>query len=324
MTTFVTGGLGFVGSHFVWAAHASGRRVVVLDDRSAKTDPSLPEGVEVVTGDIGDRARVLELMKRVGASEVVHFAGLIQVGESMHQPGRYFDVNFVRALALLECARDVGIERFVFSSTAAVYGEPEAVPIPEASRKHPVNPYGASKLAFEHALEGFQRAHGVRYAAPRYFNAAGAHPNGKLVEAHDPETHLIPLVLDAGLGRRKPVTLFGTDYPTPDGTCIRDYIHVSDLADAHLLALDALAAKKELGPMNLGTGSGISVKEILEAAEKALGKPVPHDIGPRRAGDPSRLVADAARAKSLLGWTPKRSDVFTILEDALRPRSQSR
>jgi len=323
MTTLVTGGLGFVGSHFVWAAHESGRRVVVLDDGSAGSVPALPQGVTVVHGDVGDVATTKSVARREGVREIVHFAGLICVGESVAEPGRYFDVNFIRALRLLEVARDESIERFVFSSTAAVYGEPEKVPIPEGSRRDPVNPYGAAKLAFEHALNAFETAHGVRYAAPRYFNASGAHPSGKLREAHDPETHLIPLVLDAALGRRKPVTIFGTDYDTPDGTCIRDYIHVDDLASAHLSALDRLEKGARIGAVNLGTGRGNSVREIVDETARLLGKPVPHDVGPRRAGDPSRLVADAARAHEVLEWAPRRSDIHTIVEDALRSRTTS-
>jgi UDP-glucose-4-epimerase GalE len=320
MTTLVTGGLGFVGSHFVWAAKESGRRVVVLDDGSAGTNPNLPEGVEVVRGDVGDRELVPGLLAKRGVDEIVHFAGVIQVGESVQKPGMYFDVNFVRALRLLESARAAKVERFVFSSTAAVYGEPEIVPIAEDSRRQPVNPYGAAKLAFEHALDGFRVAHGIRFAAPRYFNAAGAHRSGRLREAHDPETHLIPLVLDAGLGRRKPVTIFGTDYATDDGTCIRDYIHVEDLVSAHLVALDRLAEGESIGAVNLGTGRGSSVREILEAAGRALGKPVPHEVGARRAGDPALLVADPSLAKAKLGWVAARSDLDTIMEDALRSR----
>jgi UDP-glucose 4-epimerase len=320
MTTLVTGGLGFVGSHFVWAANESGRRIIVLDDGSAGTNPLLPEGVEVVKGDVGDRELVPSLIKKNGVDEIVHFAGVIQVGESVQKPAMYFDINFVRALRLLESARDTKVERFVFSSTAAVYGEPEVVPIPESSRRQPVNPYGAAKLAFEHALEGFRVAHGIRFAAPRYFNAAGAHPSGKLRESHDPESHLIPLVVDAGLGRRKPVTLFGDDYATPDGTCVRDYIHVEDLVSAHLVALDRLAAGEDIGALNLGTGKGSSVREIVEAASRALKKPVPHEMGPRRAGDPALLVADPSLANQKLGWKAKRSDLDTIMEDTLRSR----
>jgi len=315
----VTGGLGFVGSHFVWAAAREGRRVVVLDDGSAGTAPPLPE-VEVVRGDIGDRALVGEAIRRAGVDAIVHFAGKIQVGESVQNPALYFDVNLVRSLALLEEARAAGISRLVFSSTAAVYGEPEKVPIPEVSPKRPVNPYGASKLAYEYVLEGYGRAYGLRWAALRYFNAAGAQPDGSLRENHEPETHLIPLVIDAALGRRPPLTLFGGDYPTRDGTCERDYIHVCDLASAHLSALDQLAQGNEVGALNLGTGRGSTVREVLEAAERVIGKPVPHAIGPRRAGDPSSLVADPSQAERILGWKAARSDLPTLLEDALRSR----
>ena len=232
----------------------------------------------------------------------------------------YFDVNLIRAFALLEEARAAGISRLIFSSTAAVYGEPDAVPIPESAPKRPVNPYGASKLAYEHVLDAYGRAYGLRWAALRYFNAAGADPSGQLREAHDPETHLIPLVLDAGLGRRPPLTLFGQDYPTRDGTCERDYIHVVDLASAHLKALDLLAAGKEVGAVNLGTGRGSTVREVLDEAARLLGREIPHTVGPRREGDPSSLVADPRRAEELLGWRAERSDLPTLLEDALRSR----
>lgn len=309
-----------MGSHFVWAASRAGREVVVLDDGSAGTSPPMPEGVEVVRGDIGDRALTGALFKRRGVGAIVHFAGKIQVGESVTKPAMYFDVNLVRAFALLEEARAAGISRLIFSSTAAVYGEPDAVPIPESAPKRPVNPYGASKLAYEHVLDAYGRAYGLRWAALRYFNAAGADPSGQLREAHDPETHLIPLVLDAGLGRRPPLTLFGQDYPTRDGTCERDYIHVVDLASAHLKALDLLAAGKEVGAVNLGTGRGSTVREVLDEAARLLGREIPHTVGPRREGDPSSLVADPRRAEELLGWRAERSDLPTLLEDALRSR----
>ena len=320
MTILATGGLGFVGSHFVWAAASAGNRVVVLDDESAAGRPPLPEGVEKTVACVGNVEAVKDVIARYEVTDIVHFAGKIEVGESVKQPGKYFDHNFVRALRLLETATAAGVVNIVFSSTAAVYGEPDIVPIPESCRKDPVNPYGASKLAFEHALAAFEIAHGVRWAAPRYFNAAGAHPDGMLREAHDPETHLIPIVLDAGLGRRGPLSIFGTDYPTPDGTCVRDYIHVCDLADAHLLALDKLHSGETVGPINLGTGNGNSVKQVIDAAGEILGERVPHGIGERRAGDPAQLVADPTRANELLGWKPKRSDLPTILQDALRPR----
>jgi UDP-glucose 4-epimerase len=320
VTTLVTGGLGYIGSHFVWTAHRAGRSLVVLDDGSAGTHPTLPEPVAVVRGCIGDAALVSSIVQRFGVGEVVHFAGKIQVGESVRRPALYFDHNFVRALRLLEAVVLGGVSRFVFSSTAAVYGEPVVMPIGEDTEKAPVNPYGASKLAFELALAAFERAHGLAWAAPRYFNAAGAMPDGSLCEGHEPETHLIPLVLDAGLGRRPPLTVFGTDYPTADGTCVRDYVHVCDLADAHLLALAELEGGRALGAFNLGTGTGASVREVLASAARALGAPVPHEVGPRRPGDPAALVADPSRAKRLLGWAPRRSSLDTIVDDALRSR----
>jgi len=320
MTILVTGGLGFIGSHFVWAARRAGRRVVVVDDRSGGTSPPLPPEVEVVTADIGDRRALDDVCDRFSPRALVHFAGKIQVGESVANPGIYFDVNFTRALAMMEVARARGIEETVFSSSAAVYGEPTVVPIPEGSPKHPVNPYGASKLAFEYLLEGFGVAYGLRWAALRYFNAAGASSDGSLREAHEPETHLIPLVIDAALKRRPPVRLFGTDYPTRDGTCVRDYIHVSDLADAHLRALDLLAAGQTIGPLNLGTGVGSTVREVIEAVRQVVGADVPQIVAPRRAGDSTSLVADSARAHALLSWRPSRSDLATIVEDAFRSR----
>jgi UDP-glucose-4-epimerase GalE len=320
MTILVTGGLGFVGSHFVWVASQAARKSVVLDDGSAGTMPALPAGVPVVQGDVGDAALLADLFSRHKPDAIVHFAGKIQVGESVTRPAEYFDVNFVRALRLLDAARAAGILRVVFSSTAAVYGQPDAVPIREEAPLRPVNPYGASKLAFEHALSAYDRAYGVRWAALRYFNAAGAMPDGSLREAHDPETHLIPIVIDAGLGRRPPLAIYGSDYATPDGTCVRDYIHVNDLADAHVKALDVLAQGSTVGALNLGTGRGHSVREVVEAAAAVVGKPIPHKVAPRREGDPASLVAHPGRAANVLGWKAVRSDLPTILEDALRSR----
>jgi UDP-glucose-4-epimerase GalE len=316
----VTGGAGFVGSHFVWAAVAAGRRVVVLDDLSGGDAAPLPPGTELVVGDIGATELIRRLLRdrRIGA--VAHFAGKIQVGESVRRPELYFDVNLVRSLSLLEAVRDAGIGALMFSSSAAVYGAPDAVPIPETAPLRPANPYGATKLGVEHALEAYGVAHGLRWAALRYFNAAGARPDGTLSEAHRPETHLIPLALDAGLGRAPPLPVFGDDYPTPDGTCIRDYIHVSDLVDAHLAALLALEQGASVGAVNLGTGEGHSVAEVLTAAAEVLGAPVPHQIVPRRPGDPARLIADPTRAETLLGWRAQRRDLRLMLEDALRAR----
>lgn len=325
----VTGGVGFVGSHFVRAATDEGRRVIILDDLSgmglAANDatPSLaiPDGAMLVRGDIGDVALVESLCRQHSVSSLVHFAGKIQVGESVRKPELYFDHNLNRSLRLLDTVREMGVRDVVFSSTAAVYGEPKTVPIPETAQTAPVNPYGCSKLAFEWILQSYAVAHGLRYAALRYFNAAGAHPDGTLSERHDPETHLVPLVIDAGRGRRPPLTVFGTDYPTPDGTCVRDYIHVCDLASAHLLALDQLAQGSSLGALNLGTGRGYSVRQVLEAAQDVLGAPIPHTVGLRRDGDPPALVADSSAAQRRLGWQPKRSELRTLIEDAARSRA---
>jgi UDP-glucose-4-epimerase GalE len=319
-TILVTGGAGFVGSHFARAAVEAGRSAVVLDDLSGGAPAPLPPSVPLVVADIGDREAVRRICAthRVGA--VAHFAGKIQVGESVGHPDTYFDINLVRSLALLEAIRDAGVEVCLFSSTAAVYGVPETVPLPEHARREPVNPYGATKLAFELALEAWGHAFGLRWAALRYFNAAGAHPSGTVCENHDPETHLIPLAIDAALGRRPALTIFGDDYDTDDGTCIRDYIHVLDLASAHLAALTLLEHGETVGALNLGTGRGYSVREVIATTAEVLGRPVPYDIGARRAGDPPRLVADPARALLRLGWRPERSDLSTIVEDAARSR----
>ncbi|RYE94431.1 MAG: UDP-glucose 4-epimerase GalE [Myxococcales bacterium] len=318
MKILVTGGVGFVGSHLVWAAADAGHDLVVLDDFSGGVPAVLPDRVRVVRGDIGDAA-TLDAVLGDGVEAVVHFAGKIQVGESVRMPGPYFDTNFVKSLRLLEAIARHRIERLVFSSTAAVYGTPDLALIPETAPTVPVNPYGASKLSFEYALAGFERAHGVRWAALRYFNASGARRDGRLRENHEPETHLIPLVIDAGLGRRPPVTIMGTDYATRDGTCLRDYIHVEDLASAHLRAIDVLG-RQTVGAANLGTGRGYTVREVVDAVGEVLGQPVPHTIGTRREGDPPALVADAARARQLLGWEPTRSELRLVVEDTLRSR----
>lgn len=327
-SVLVTGGVGFVGSHFVRAAADSGRRLVILDDLSGiglrHVDPTpelpLPDGASFVRGDIADVELVRRLCREEAIEAVVHFAGKIQVGESVRRPALYFEHNLTRSLRLLDTVRESGVRDIVFSSTAAVYGAPREVPIVESAPTAPVNPYGCSKLAFEWILNSYAVAHGLRFAALRYFNASGAHPDGTLSERHDPETHLIPLVIDAAKGRRPPLTLFGSDYPTSDGTCVRDYIHVCDLASAHLLALDKLAGGESLGALNLGTGHGYSVRQVLEAAQDVLQTPIPHSLGPRRDGDPPALVADSSAAQARLGWQPQRSDLRTLIEDAVRSR----
>ncbi|MBA3454409.1 MAG: UDP-glucose 4-epimerase GalE [Deltaproteobacteria bacterium] len=322
-TILVTGGAGFVGSHFARAAMDAGRQVVVLDDLSGGASSSLPSSIPLIVGDIGDVQTVKKVCATHGVGAVAHFAGKIQVGESVRHPDVYFDINMVRSLALLGALRDEGITACLFSSSAAVYGNPQHVPIPETAQCKPVNAYGATKLAFEYALEAWEHAYGLHWAALRYFNAAGAHPEGAMRECHEPETHLIPLAIDAGLGSRPPLTVFGDDYDTPDGTCVRDYIHVLDLASAHLGALALLEQGTTVGPINLGTGRGYSVREVIETTGKVLGRAVPYVMGPRRAGDPPKLVADPSRARELLSWRTERSELTTIVEDAARSRQPS-
>jgi UDP-glucose-4-epimerase GalE len=320
-TILITGGAGFIGSHVARAAHEAGSRVVVLDDLSGKPAwPALPPAIERVRGDIADRALVAKLIDDHRVTSIVHFAGKICVGESIARPELYYDHNVVRALALLDVVREVGPRAFVFSSTAAVYGVPKSLPIIEHERYAPINPYGATKLAIEHAIASYGRAHGIAWAALRYFNAAGAHPDGTLREAHDPETHLIPLAIDAALERSPALAVFGSDYPTKDGTCERDYVHVCDLARAHLAALDALDLHGEIGAINLGSGQGYTVREVLATTARVTGRDVPHSIGPRREGDPPVLLASIDRAARVLGWTPRRSELATIVEDAARSR----
>ena len=320
----VTGGAGFVGSHFVRAACDAGLGVVVLDDLSggARLPLPLPESVRFVSGDIGDSALVAELCRAHGVTQLVHFAGKIQVGESVRLPAMYFDVNLVRSLRLLDAVIASGVRQVVFSSTAAVYGAPARVPIPETAVTEPVNPYGRSKLSFEWVLRSYEAAYGLRWAAPRYFNAAGARRDGSLAENHQPETHLIPLALDAALGKRPPLVIFGTDYPTPDGTCVRDYIHVVDLVEAHFAALEHLRAGGEGGAFNLGTGHGQTVAEVIDACKRITGREITVTIGERRAGDPPELVAGVQRAREIFGWRATRSDLDTIVRDAWRWHSR--
>ena len=322
-TILVTGAAGFVGSHFARAAHDAGARVLALDDLSTTSSwPALPPAIERVVGDVGDPTLVTQLVADRGVAAIIHFAGRIQVGESTRNPGLYFEQNLARTSRLLDAATQAAGDRtlsFVLSSSAAVYGQPEHSPIVEASATRPINPYGASKLAAEVVLEAYARSRGVRWAALRYFNAAGAHQDGTLRERHDPETHLIPLAIDAALQLRSPLVVYGDDYATHDGTCLRDYVHVMDLADAHLAALVLLARGESVGALNLGSERGSTVREILAEVARAAGRPVPHDVGSRRDGDPTKLVASAAKAAQILGWRPSRN-LTMIVEDALRAR----
>lgn len=332
MKILVTGGAGYIGGTIAGLLTQKGHNVLVYDNLSHGRRELLPPGVDFVEGEVENRAAIENLF--IGARKsgspfdgVLHFAALIEAGESMKSPETFFRNNTAATLSLLEAMLAEGPRRLVFSSTAAVYGEPEVVPIKEDARHAPTNAYGESKLMVEQMLRWLNRIHGLRYASLRYFNVAGAPegPDGEITrgEAHQPETHLIPLVLDVALGRRDSIKIFGDDYPTPDGTCIRDYIHVSDLADAHLLALDALEKAPvtkdghyDFSPLiyNLGNGSGFSVREVIEAARRVTGHPIPVETCPRRAGDPAVLVASSGKAMQELGWKPR----YTTLDDIVR------
>jgi UDP-glucose 4-epimerase len=315
----VTGAAGFIGSHFIRAAREHGFDVIAFDDLSGGFEDALPASVVLVRGDIGDRALVRRTVDAYHVDAVAHFAGKIVVAESVANPKAYFEANVVKSLALLDVVAEARIETFLFSSSAAVYA-PSDHALTEDAPLAPQNPYGMTKLAVEHALAAYGAAYGMRWSALRYFNAAGAHADGTLRERHKPETHLIPLAVDATLRRSEPLTVFGDDYATRDGTCIRDYVHVCDLAEAHVAALEALRSGRALGQVNLGMERGFTVKEVLDTCRTVIGREVPHRIGPRRSGDPAILVARADRAKELLGWQPRRDSLATIIEDALRSR----
>lgn len=299
----VIGGAGYIGSHTARALRRAGHDVIIFDNLSTGYE-LLASGFELVRGDVLDAVELGRTLKRVDA--IMHFAAHAYVGESVTNPRKYFRNNVEGGLSLLNTALESGVKKIIFSSTCAVYGEVVKVPIEENIPRQPVNPYGVSKLFFEQALEAYDRAYGFRYVALRYFNAAGADESGEIGELHDPETHLIPLALSAAAGTGPALQIFGTDYPTSDGTCIRDYIHVNDLASAHVKALEHLAAGKPSLAVNVGTGTGASVREVLSTVEKITGKPVPHNTAPRRPGDPPALVANPAKAESLLGWKATR------------------
>jgi UDP-arabinose 4-epimerase len=314
-TVLVTGGAGFVGSHACKALSRHGFTPVVYDNLSCGHENSVRWGL-FERGDILDRTRLDEVVAAHRPVAIMHFAAFIAVGESVANPGKYYRNNVVGSLTLMEAARDHGIGAFVFSSTAAVYGIPDAVPIPESAPKQPINPYGESKWMVECMLRDFGAAHNLKSTALRYFNAAGADPDGETGERHHPETHLIPLALDAATGHGQPLTVFGEDYDTADGTCIRDYIHVADLAEAHVAALRALLGGAGSNAYNLGTGNGFTVRQVIDAVEQVTGRPVLHSIGPRRAGDPAALVADATAANRGLAWLPAMSDLESIVATA--------
>lgn len=314
MAVLVTGGAGYIGSVFVEVFSQRGGEVVILDDLYRGHRSAVPDGVPFYEGKAGDAELVRSIAERHTFEACVHFGALTYVGESVTEPARYFQNNFCQAAALFEALVKAGVKQFVFSSTAAVYGEPAQVPIPETHPQRPVNPYGWSKFFVERLLESFDRAYGARFVALRYFNAAGA--TGQRGEDHRPETHLVPLVLQTALGQRPDVSVFGGDYPTPDGAAIRDYVHVADLADAHLKALEYLRRGGGSQCLNLGTGRGYSVLEVLETARRVTGRPIPAKMAPRRAGDPARLVAQADLAREVLGWKPACSDLESIIRSA--------
>ena len=312
----VTGGAGYVGSHACKVLARAGYRPVVFDNLSRGRREAVRWG-PLVEGDLADLARLSAALVEHRVSAVMHFAAYAYVGESVADPALYYRNNLGGTLSLLEAMRHAGVGKIVFSSTCATYGTPDAVPIREDSPQRPVNPYGETKLAIERALHWYGQAYGMRSVALRYFNAAGADPEGEIGECHEPETHLVPLVLRAALGQRPQIDIYGTDYPTPDGTAIRDYVHVQDLALAHLRALERLGGGGGNIAVNLGTGHGRSVREVIAAAEAATGRKVPAQAAPRRPGDPPALVADPSLAAGILGWRPQHSDLDTIIRTAL-------
>jgi UDP-glucose 4-epimerase len=322
MKVLVTGGAGYIGGVVADELLQAGHEVIVFDNLSRGHRQAVPKNAELVIGELADRAALDQLLRTQAIDAVMHFAALIEAGESMKAPETFFRNNTANALTLLEAMLGAGVKRFVFSSTAALYGNPERTPIEENDALRPTNAYGESKLLVERMLAWFHQIHGLRYASLRYFNAAGASRPDR-GEAHQPETHLIPRILEVALGRAQHVNIFGTDYPTPDGTCVRDYIHVSDLARAHLLALHALDPAENSGSQtfepliyNLGNGQGFSVREVVEVARAVTGHPVPAIESPRRPGDPAVLIASSEKIRRELGWQPKFPDLKTIVESA--------
>ena len=314
-TVVVAGGAGYIGSHMVRMLLESGFHAVVVDNLATGHEEAVRE-TTFRDGDIGDPAFMRGVLREFQPVCVMHFAAASLVGESMTAPAKYWRNNFVQTLNLLDTMVECGVKQFIFSSTAAVYGNPIEVPITEKHPQNPINPYGNSKVAVEKALQDYDRAYGLRSITLRYFNAAGAHPDGTLGERHEPETHLIPLVLQVASGRRPVIARFGSDFPTPDGSCVRDYIHVQDLCTAHLLALRKLGDGAPTNIYNLGNGNGHSVNEVIAAARKVTGHPIPVRDDPPREGDPPVLVADARRAREELGWAPQYPDIETIIAHA--------
>jgi UDP-glucose-4-epimerase GalE len=315
MTVLVTGGAGYIGSHAVKLLIQRGYQTVVYDNLVYGHREAAPWG-DFVEGDLHDTARLVQVLKEHQITDVMHFAAFAYVGESVQDPLKYYANNVAGTLSLLQAMRAVGVQHVIFSSTCAVYGIPQHPVLTEEHPLHPINPYGESKLFVEWMLQASAAAYGLRWISLRYFNAAGADPEGELGESHDPETHLIPLVLSVASGRRADVAIFGTDYDTADGTCIRDYIHVNDLADAHILALQALDTDKAQTAYNLGNGMGYSVRQVIETAAHVTGRSIATRVAPRRPGDPPSLVAAADKIHSALGWQPRYTDLSTIIATA--------
>ncbi|MGN0466544.1 MAG: UDP-glucose 4-epimerase GalE [Lachnospiraceae bacterium] len=317
MKVLVLGGAGYIGSHTVYELIDDGQEVVIIDNLETGHIEAVHEKAKFYKGDIRDRAFLEDVFsKETDIDAVIHFAANSLVGESMVNPLKYYDNNLCGTKVLLEALVAHGIDKVVFSSTAATYGEPERVPILESDKTEPTNTYGETKLSMEKMFKWTGKAHGLRYVSLRYFNACGAHPNGKIGEAHSPETHLIPLILQVPNGQREAISIFGDDYDTIDGTCVRDYIHVLDLAQAHILAVKYLMAGNDSNIFNLGNGVGHTVKQVIDTARKVTGDPIKVEVAPRRAGDPATLIASSAKAKEILGWKPEHDDLEEIIATA--------
>jgi UDP-glucose 4-epimerase len=315
MAILVTGGAGYIGSHTVAELLARNEKVVVIDNLQQGHEAAVLGG-RFYKGDIRDIDFLDKVFAENEIDAVIHFAANSLVGESMQNPGKYYHNNVYGALCLLDKMKTCGVKKIIFSSTAATYGEPESVPVLESDATNPTNTYGETKLAMEKMMKWYDAAHGIKFVALRYFNAAGAHENGLIGEDHSPETHLVPLILQVPLGQREFISIYGDDYPTPDGTCIRDYLHVSDLADAHILALNMLLNGGDSNVYNLGSGNGYSVKEMIEVARKVTGHPIPEVVVARRGGDPAVLIASSDKIKQQLGWNPSRDSLETIIQTA--------
>ncbi|WP_319369969.1 UDP-glucose 4-epimerase GalE [uncultured Ilyobacter sp.] len=316
MAVLVCGGAGYIGSHAVARLIEKGEDVIVLDNLYTGHKDAVPAGVKLCIGDLSDEKFMDKVFEENEIDSVMHFAAYSLVGESVEKPLKYYENNVYGSLCLLKTMEKFGVKNIVFSSTAATYGEPENIPILETDKTEPTNPYGESKLAVEKMLKWSEKAYGINYIVLRYFNVAGAHDSGTIGEDHSPETHLIPLVLQVALGKREKIFMYGEDYDTHDGTCIRDYIHVMDLVDAHILAIEKLKNDRESSIYNLGNGNGFTVKEVIETSRKVTGHPIPAEVAPRRAGDPAKLVASSEKAMMELGWKPQHDSMEKIIESA--------